>query len=68
MDVKDLFAIFKTAIDNERDAYDFYRTAAAGASDPETRELFEELADTELGHERKLEKRYRELKGKYSGE
>lgn len=68
MEARELFEIIKTAIENERDAYNFYMTAAAGATDPETKRLFEKLADMELGHEKKLEERYRVLKARLSPE
>ena len=62
MDIEILFDIFKVAIDKERAAYDFYLEAAAGASDSDIKKLFGELAVIELEHQKKLEKKYKELR------
>jgi rubrerythrin len=49
---KDAIAL---AMKKEQQAVEFYRTLAAGAADAGTRDLFENLANTELGHKQRLE-------------
>lgn len=62
MDNETLFDVFKTAIINEHNAYEFYRKAAASAVNEEAKKLFENFAATELGHRTKLEDLYKSLK------
>lgn len=62
MERETLLDIFRIAIENENGAYEFYKKAAAGISDPEIKKLFEELANTELIHEGRLKERYKELR------
>ena len=62
MDNDTLFEVFKSAIINEHNAYEFYLKAAAGASNIEAKKLFENFAATELGHRTKLEELYKTLK------
>ncbi len=62
MDNDTLFDIFKIAIVNEYEAYEFYRKAAEGAVNIEAKKLFENFAATELGHKASLEKLYETLK------
>lgn len=47
--------IINFAIENEVEAYEFYRDAAVKADKPELKEIFEELAEEELEHKRFLE-------------
>jgi rubrerythrin len=62
MDNDTLFDIFKVAIMNEHEAYEFYRKAAAGTANMEAKKLFEDFATTELGHRAQLEELYKTLK------
>jgi len=43
------------AMKKEQQAVEFYRTMAASASNSELKEIFENLANMELGHKHKLE-------------
>jgi len=62
MDNDALFEIFKTAIINEHNAYEFYLKAAKDAANIEAKNLFENFAATELSHRTKLEELYKTLK------
>ncbi len=62
MDRKDLFEIFKVAIENESKAFGFYQKAALKTADPAGKKLFEEFAKMEEYHLNKLKDRYRELR------
>lgn len=62
MDKDTLYAIFKTAIDNEYASYEFYRKAAADTTDKKAKELFERFMATELDHKTELEKLYKSLR------
>ena len=62
MNREDLFIIFKTAIENESEAFGFYQKAAMNTSDPVSKKLFEEFAKMEEYHLNKLKDRYRELR------
>lgn len=52
------------AIGNEIDAHDFYHSLAGRIANPEAKEKLEQLAQSELGHRRLLEKRHEILTGK----
>jgi rubrerythrin len=62
MDNETLFEVFKKAILNEHNAYEFYLKAAKETGNPEARRLFENFAATELGHRTELEELYKNLK------
>jgi rubrerythrin len=62
MDNDTLFEVFKTAILNEHDAYEFYLKAAGGTDNPEAKKLFEQFAASELKHEHGLEELYKSMK------
>jgi len=62
MDNDSLFDIFKTAIMNEHQAYEFYVKAAKTAANEEAKKLFEAFAAEELKHEHKLEDLYKTLR------
>lgn len=62
MDREKLFEIFKVAIENENEAYEFYLKAAESTSDPESKKLFEEFATIEFTHVNRLKERYAELR------
>ena len=62
MDNDTLFEIFKTAIINEHNAYEFYLKAARDTANVEAKKLFEQFASTELKHEHDLEEIYKSLK------
>ncbi|OGW33661.1 MAG: hypothetical protein A2X58_12925 [Nitrospirae bacterium GWC2_56_14] len=62
MDNDTLFDIFKIAIINEHNAYEFYLKAAKDTTNEEAKKLFEQFAATELKHERSLEDFYKSLK------
>ncbi len=62
MEREKLFKVFKTAIDDERRARNFYMSAAALTSDPDIRKIFEELASVESSHEAKLLEKYTKLR------
>lgn len=51
----ELISIIEFAIDNEVDAFEFYRDAALKVKDPYLKETFEELAEEELEHRKYLE-------------
>ncbi len=53
--MKNYKKILKMAVDNEVEAYEFYRDAAAKMKDPAMKKTFEELADEESGHKVLLE-------------
>ena len=62
MDNDTLFEIFKKAIVNEHNAYEFYLKAAKETGNPEAKKLFENFAATELAHRTGLEELYKTLK------
>ncbi len=63
MDNDTLFEVFKAAIVNEHDAYEFYQKAAKNyANNVEARMLFEKFAAVELRHKQDLEELYKSLK------
>jgi len=62
MDNDTLFEIFKTAILNEHNAYEFYLKAAKETGNSEAKKLFEKFAAQELRHEHDLEDLYKSLK------
>jgi len=62
MDNDTLFDVFKIAIINEHNAYEFYLKAAKDTTNVEAKKLFEQFAATELKHERSLEDFYKSLK------
>jgi rubrerythrin len=47
--------ILKMAVENEVEAYEFYKDAAAKMKDPAMKKTFQELADEESGHKLLLE-------------
>lgn len=51
----DLISIIEFAIDNEVDAFEFYRDAALKIEDTYLKETFEDLAEEELEHKKFLE-------------
>lgn len=51
----------KKAIAAERDGYNFYLMAAASTEDPKGRDVFRQLADEELEHERYLRGHYKAM-------
>jgi rubrerythrin len=62
MDSETLFEVFKTAIMNEHNAYEFYLKAARNTDNVEAKKLFEQFASAELKHEHDLEDLYKSLK------
>lgn len=52
---EELKGIIAFAVENEIDAYEFYRDAAAKLEDPSLKETFEDLAREELEHKKFLE-------------
>ena len=62
MDNDTLFEVFKKAIINEHNAYEFYLKAAKETGNAEARKLFEDFAATELSHRTGLEELYKILK------
>ncbi len=62
MDNETLFEVFKAAIINEHNAYEFYLKAAKNSANTEAKKLFEDFAATELGHRTQLEELYKSLK------
>ncbi|MEK6652420.1 MAG: ferritin family protein [Nitrospirota bacterium] len=62
MELETLFDIFKVAIDKEHEAYEFYSKAAATTSNIDAKKLFEEFAQVELHHEKRLKEKYAELR------
>ena len=55
MKLEDYKAIILMAIRNEVEAYDFYSAVSKKTGDANTKKIFEELAEEELGHRRFLE-------------
>lgn len=62
MDKETLFEVFKTAIINEHNAYEFYLKAARDTDNEEAKKLFEHFASMELKHEHDLEELYKSLR------
>jgi rubrerythrin len=62
MDNQTLFEIFKTAIMNEHNAYEFYLKAARDTDNANAKKLFNQFASAELKHEHELEDLYKSLK------
>ena len=62
MDNDTLFNIFKKAIVDEHNAYEFYSKAASTTANEEAKKLFERFAAQELKHERDLEELYKTLR------
>jgi rubrerythrin len=56
------FNAFKTGIDKESEAIDFYRNLAKEADDIETKKLFEKFALEENHHMEKLMELYKKMK------
>lgn len=54
MNTKNLIAIIQFAIENEDEAYEFYKDAASLVKDPTLKETFADLADEELEHKKFL--------------
>jgi rubrerythrin len=50
MNTLDIQTLFTIAMNNETEAYEFYRAASQKVSDVNVREIFSELANDELGH------------------
>lgn len=53
--MKNYKEILKMAVDNEVEAYEFYKSAAVKMKDLAMKKTFEELADEEAGHKALLE-------------
>ncbi len=62
---KQLFSIFKDAVQRERDAQTLYKQAADLCEDKELRELLVGLCKDEARHEKALVQRYNRLAKKY---
>lgn len=58
----DLKKVLEMAIENEKRSYDWYLTQALEAEDPESRLLFEQIAEEEKVHIKKLTERLKILK------
>lgn len=58
----DLKKALEMAIENERRSQDWYVSLAMEAEDPQTRLLFEQIAEEEKGHIKKLSERLKVLK------
>lgn len=54
MNTENLIAIIQFAIENEDEAYEFYKDAASLVKDPTLKETFADLADEELEHKKFL--------------
>jgi rubrerythrin len=61
-DTMSLEDILSLAIHDEFDARDYYRQAAAQASTPHTRRMFESLSAMEQGHADQLQKELEDLR------
>jgi rubrerythrin len=59
-----LLDILKEAIEHERLAQQRYALGASLATDPEVKEMFLQLVEEEMGHERKLREKQRDLEAK----
>jgi rubrerythrin len=53
----------KTAMEAEKDAYNFYSRAAQKTQNPKGKDMFSQLADFEMNHFRHLKQLYDSLKG-----
>jgi rubrerythrin len=63
MDREQYFSAFKLAIEAEQKAHELYSSLADMSADPETKKIFEQFAQDELEHKRKLMDRYALLRG-----
>lgn len=59
---KELFEIFKMAIEDERKAQAMYKNAIALCDDKQTKELLERFYKEEVFHEQKIIERYNKLR------
>jgi rubrerythrin len=66
MEKKKLFEAFTIAIDRERQAQLFYSDLSEEVEEPELKQLFKELAETEIEHQHKLMQKYQEMLGESS--
>lgn len=62
MDTKDLYNMFKTAIEKEQFAQRFYEEMIAAADDPEMKKILNIFLGQEKYHEEKLTEMYTDLK------
>lgn len=62
MDRETLFNAFKLAIDKEHEASEMYTGFAQKTTEPELKQLFENFANVELSHFRKLKELYAKMK------
>ena len=63
---RQLFLIFKDAVERERDAQNLYKQAAALCEDPALKELLEGFRKDEVRHEKALLQRYKRLRKRYN--
>ncbi len=59
---KELFKIFKMAIEDERKAQAMYKNALALCDDEETKEILERFYREEVFHEQKIIERYNRMR------
>ncbi len=62
---KQLFLIFRQAVESERDAQAMYRQAMTVCDHPEIHRLLERLHEEEVAHERDLMVHYTALKERF---
>jgi rubrerythrin len=62
MERKELFEIFKVAVDNEHEAYETYKNIAEKVDDENLKKIFEDMANDELRHKEQIMEQYNILK------
>ncbi|TNF56724.1 hypothetical protein EP227_00415 [bacterium] len=62
MERKDLFEIFKFAVDREHEAYETYKGIAEKVDDEDLKKIFEEIANDELRHKELIMEQYNNLR------
>jgi len=63
---RELFLIFKDAVERERDAQSLYKHATELCEDPALKELLEGFRKDEVRHEKALLQRYSRLRKRYN--
>ncbi len=67
MEVKNIILeILKTAIEREKDSFDYYYSASLKACEPQVQKFLLELAEMEKEHRRLLEEKLKEIEAQIS--
>jgi rubrerythrin len=62
MEKKELFEIFKVAVDKEHEAYELYKGIAEKVDDENLKKIFEGIANDELRHKEQIMEQYNILR------